>query len=126
MTLQNLPLSSSITHRDGSGSAVSDTRGLETSVLILAGGGGTASFFGRGKGLSWGSCGTVPPPASPALHWSLARLRVCCVGQPIHPAGLAGLLCAATHPQRMPGMGSERIQLDEVVVHLSFSEDQQP
>lgn len=119
MTLQNLPLSFSITHRDGSGSAVSDTRGLETSVLILAGGGGTASFFGRGKGLSWGSCGTVPPPASPTL-------RVCCVGQPIHPAGLAGLLCAATHPQRMPGMGSERIQLDEVVVHLSFSEDQQP
>lgn len=50
MTLQNLPLSSSITHRDGSGSAVSDTRGLEASVLILAGGGGTASFAGRGRG----------------------------------------------------------------------------
>lgn len=87
-------LSSSTTDMDGSGSAVSDTRGLQASFFILVHGGGTASLAGRGQELSWVSCGAVPPPASPALHWSLHRLRLCCVGQAVHPARLGRSLQA--------------------------------
>lgn len=59
------------------GSAVSDTRGLETSFFILAAGGGTASLAGRGQELSWASVGLCQtscktcPALEPAQNESL-------------------------------------------------------